>query len=108
MTCVSLLGNKDLVSDYIFTSQRGSHSAPDMGFLLTFNCFVPYLELSGIDLPRLTSSSILMVIATVPAVLLVDEFYFHMHHTIKAWLFEKIIFELVYLYHIVLKSLVSY
>ena len=39
---VSQLGNKDLVSDYIFTSQRESHSVPDMGFLLTFSCFVPF------------------------------------------------------------------
>ena len=38
----------------------------------------------------------------------VDEFYFYMHYPIKARLFGKIIFELVYLYHIVLKSLVSY
>ena len=39
---VSQLGNKDLVSDYIFTSQRESHSVPDMVFLLTFNYFVPF------------------------------------------------------------------
>ena len=64
------------------------------------------LELSRIDLPKL-SSSILMEIVTVP-VGQVDEFYFYMHYPIKAWLFEKIIFELVYLFHLVLKSLVSY
>ena len=39
---VSQLGNKDLVSDYIFKSQRESHPVPDMGFLLTFNYFVPF------------------------------------------------------------------
>ena len=39
---VSQLGNEDLVSDYIFTSQRESHSLPDMVFLLTFNYFVPF------------------------------------------------------------------
>ena len=38
----------------------------------------------------------------------VDELYFYMHYLIKAWLFEKIIFELAYLFHIVLKSFVSY
>ena len=38
----------------------------------------------------------------------VDEFYFCMHYLIKAWLFEKIVFELIYLFRIVLKSLVSY
>ena len=65
-----------------------------------------HMELSRIDLPKLTSS-IFMEIVTIPVVL-VDEFYFYMHHPIKAWLFEKIIFELVYLVHIVLKSLVCY
>ena len=39
---VSQLGNENLVSDYIFISQRESHSVPDMGFLLTFNYFVPF------------------------------------------------------------------
>ena len=63
-----------------------------------------HLELSRIDLPKL-NSSLLMEIVTIP-VGQVDEFY--MHYPIKAWLFEKIIFELVYLFHIVLKSLVSY
>ena len=29
-----------------------------------------------------------MEIVTIPVVL-VDEFYFYMHHPIKAWLFEK-------------------
>ena len=45
-----------------------------------------------------------MEIVTIP-VGQVDEFYFYMHYPIKAWLSEKIIFELVYLFHIVLKSL---
>ena len=38
---VSQIGNKDLVSVYIFASQREPHSLPDMVFLLTFNYFVP-------------------------------------------------------------------
>ena len=67
---------------------------------------VSNLELSRIDLPKLNSSSLLEIV-TIP-VGEVDEFYFYMHHPIKAWLFEKIIFELVYLFHIVLKSLLSY
>ena len=46
-----------------------------------------HLELSRIDLPKLTSS-ILMEIVTIPVVL-VGEFYFYTHHPIKAWLFEK-------------------
>ena len=40
MGYVSQLGNKDLDSDYIFTSQRESHSVPDIGFFLTFNYFL--------------------------------------------------------------------
>ena len=65
-----------------------------------------HLELSRINLPKL-NSSILMEIVTIPVVQ-VDEFYFYMHYPIKAWLFEKIIFEIFYLFHIVLKSIVSY
>ena len=34
---ISQLANEDLVSDYIFTSQKESHSLPDTGFLLTLN-----------------------------------------------------------------------
>ena len=102
---VSQLGNKDLVSDDIFTSQRESHSLSDMGFLLTFNYFVPFgvIENRFIKL----TSSILMEVVTIPVVL-VYEFYFYRYHHIKAWLFENIIFELVYLFYIALKSLVSY
>ena len=43
-----------------------------------------HLELLRIDLPKLTSS-ILMETVTISFVL-VDEFFFHMHHPIKAWL----------------------
>ena len=63
-----------------------------------------HLELLRIDLPIL-NSSLLMKIVTIP-VGQVDECY--MHYPIKAWLFEKIVFELVFLFHVVLKSLVSY
>ena len=48
-----------------------------------------------------------MEIVTIPFVL-VDEFFFYVYHPIKGWFFEKIVFKLVYLFHIVLKSLVSY
>ena len=34
---ISQLGNENLVFDYVFTSQRESHSLPDTGFLLTLN-----------------------------------------------------------------------
>ena len=49
-----------------------------------------------------------IVTITVVLVNVIDEFYFARHHPIKALLFQKIIFELIYLFHIVLKSLVSY
>ena len=102
---VSQLGNEDLVSDYIFTSQRESHSLPYMVFSLTFNYFVPF----GVIENRFTKIKfkILMEIVTVPVVLF-DEFCFYMYRPIKAWLFEKVIFELVYLFHVVLKWLLSY
>ena len=87
LTHVSQLGNEDLVDDYIFTSQRESHSLPDMDFCYTFN-FLSHKDLLRIDLPKLTSS-ILMEIVTI-SVVLVDEFYFYMHHPIKAWIFEKL------------------
>ena len=65
-----------------------------------------HFELLRIDLPK-SISRILMEIVTIP-VGRFDEFYFYMHYPIKAWLFKKIIFELIYLFHIVLKSLESY
>ena len=105
LTYVLQLGNKDLVSDHIFTSQRESHSVPGMRFLLVFIYFVPFGVLERTDLSK-SISNILMEIVTIP-VALVDEFCFYMHHRLKVWLFEKI-FELVYLFHIVLKSLIFY
>ena len=88
---------------YIFTSQRESHSIPDMGFLLTFNYFVPF----GVIENRFTKINFKYFngncdYSSCPVV------YFYMRYLIMAWLFEKIIFELVYIFHIVLKSLISY
>ena len=77
MTYVSQLGNKDLVSDHIFTSQREFHSVPDMDFFAIPSFILSDLELPRIDLPKLTSN-ILMEIVTI-LVVLFDEFYFHMH-----------------------------
>ena len=71
---VSQLGDEDLVSDYLFTSQRESHSLPDMDFFAIPSLTLSHLELLRIDLPKLTSS-ILMKTVTIPVVL-VDEFYF--------------------------------
>ena len=42
LACLSQLGNEDLVSGYVFTTERESHSVPDMDFLLTFSYFVPF------------------------------------------------------------------
>ena len=49
---VSQLRNKDLVSDYIFTSQRVSHSIRDMVFLLTLYYYSghPLLSAGGVEL----------------------------------------------------------
>ena len=85
MVYVSQLGNEDLVSAHISTSQRESHSVPDMGFLLTFNYFVAF-EIIENNFPKLTSS-ILMEVVTIP-VILVDDLYFYMHHLIKALPFQ--------------------
>ena len=86
------LGEKGVVVyDYLFTSQRASHSVPDRDFFATLLLISSYFELSRIELSKLTSS-ILMEIVTI-LVVLVDQFYFYMHHQpIKPWFFEKIIF----------------
>ena len=76
-------------------------------FLLTFNYFFPFGVIENLSIYRKLTSSILMEIANIPVVL-VDKFYFCMRHPIKAWLFEKIIFQLVYLFYIVLKPLMFY
>ena len=90
---VSKLGEEGLVYDYLFTSQEETHSVPDMDFFTIPSLNLSHLELSRIELPKLTSS-ILMGIVTIPAGL-VDQFYFNMNQPMKAWLFEKT-FELVY------------
>ena len=73
-----------------------SHSVPDRDFVVILLLILFHLELSRIELPKLTST-ILMKIVTI-SVNVVDQFYFYMYQPIKPWLFEKII----------LKSLVSY
>ena len=65
---VSLLGEEDLVYDYLFTSQRESHSVLDMDFFSMSSLILFHLELSRIELPKLTSS-ILMEIVTIRVVL---------------------------------------
>ena len=48
---VSKLGEEGVVVyNYLFTSQRESHSVPDRDFLLHYCLFCPHLELSRIEL----------------------------------------------------------
>ena len=65
-----------------------------MDFFAIPSLILSQLDLSRIELPKLTSS-ILMEVVTIP-VALVNQFYFYMHQRIKAWLFEKIILETDY------------
>ena len=65
---VSKLGEEDFVYDYLFTSQRESHSVPDIDFFAIPSLILSHLELSRIELPKLTSS-ILMGIVTIQVVL---------------------------------------
>ena len=73
-----------------FYLSKESHSIPDRDFFATLLPILSHLNLSRIELPKLTSS-ILMEIVTIPVVL-VDLFYFYIHQPIKPGLFEKIIF----------------
>ena len=82
-----------MVYDYLFTSQRESHSVPDMYFFAIPSLILSHLELWRMELPKLTSSILMEIV--IPVVL-VDQFYFFMHQSIKVKLFEKIIFELDY------------
>ena len=95
LSYLSKLGEEGLVVyNYLFTSQRESHSVPDRDFFATLLLISSHFELSRI-LPKLTAS-ILMETVTI-LVVLVDQFYFYMHQPIKPWPFEKLSFELVYL-----------
>ena len=102
---VSQLGKEDLVSDYIFNSLRESHSVPNMGFSITFNYFAPF----GVIQNRFTKINFRYFngncnCSSCPGWWILF-LYVPPHET---WLFEKIIFELVYCFHIILKSLLSY
>ena len=79
----SKLGEEGLVVyNYLFTSQRESHSVPDRDFFATLLLISSHFVLWRIELPKLTSS-ILMEIVTI-LVVLVDQFYliqfYYMHH----------------------------
>ena len=79
-----------LVYDYLFTSQRKSHSVPDTDFFAILLLILSHFELSRIELRKLTSS-ILIEIVTIPVVG-INQFYFYMHQLKRLCLFEKIIF----------------
>ena len=74
-----------MVYDHLFTSQRESHSVPDFEFFFILPLILSHLELSRIELPKLTSS-ILIEIKTIQ-VFLIDQFYFYIRQPIKAWIF---------------------
>ena len=74
----------------IFSPIKESLTLFQIWFFCQPSIILSHLELSRIDLPKLTSS-ILMEIVTIPFVL-VDEFYFCMHHPIKAWLWTSLYF----------------
>ena len=76
-----------MVYNYLFTSQRESHSIPDMNYFAILSIILSHLEFLRIELPKLTLR-ILMKIVAVPA-FLVDQFYSYMRQSIKALLFEK-------------------
>ena len=56
-----------------------------LNFFFILSLILSHLELSRIELPKLTSS-ILIEILTIQVVL-VDQFYFYIHQLIKAWIF---------------------
>ena len=89
---VSRLGEEDLVYNYFFASQRESHSVPDMDFFAILSLILSHLDLSRIELPKLTSS----ILTKIMTIVLIDQFYFYIHQPIKSWLYKKVIFELDY------------
>ena len=86
---VPQLGEEDLVYEYLFTSQRQFHFFPDMDFSVIPSLIWFHLELSIIELPKLTSS-ILIEIVTISVVLVYQLFLYTPAH--KGLIFEKVIF----------------
>ena len=82
------LDKRVLVIDYVFTSQRESHSVPDLDFFAIPSFIWPDLELSRIELPKLTPS-ILMEIEIISSVL-IDQFYFYMHQSIRLYCLKSL------------------
>ena len=85
-----------VVYDYLFTSQRASHSLPDRDFFATLLLISSQFELSRIELPTLTSSILMEIVTHAILVVLVDQFYFYMNQLIMLGFLKKLSFELVY------------
>ena len=72
----------------IFVPLKESHSVSDRDFFATLLLILSQFVLSTIELPKLTLSNLMLIFTIL--VVLVDQFYFYMHHQpIKSWLFEK-------------------
>ena len=94
-----------LGNNYIFTSQRESHSLPYMVFFANLQLFVPF----GVIEKRITKIIFKYFnencdYSSCPGWCILCLY----SSPRKAWKGPEIIFELVFLFHIVLKSLVSY
>ena len=61
-----------MVYDYLFSSLRESHYVPDMDILAIPSLILSHMELSRMELPKLTSS-ILIKLLTI-SVVLVEQF----------------------------------
>ena len=84
-------GWEDLIYNYLFTSQRESHSVPKRNFFLKLIFIASQLELSREGFTKLTYVFYWKIL-TMPFVL-AYQFYFYAP-AYRAWLFEKLIFEL--------------
>ena len=84
-------GWEDLIYNYLFTSQRESHSVPKRNFFLKLIFIASQLELSREGFTKLTYV-FWWKIMTMPFVL-AYQFYFYAP-AYRAWIFEKLIFEL--------------
>ena len=62
---VTDFGLEGLVYDYLFTFQRESHSVPYMDFFTIPSLILSHLELSRIELPKLTPSILMKIVQSL-------------------------------------------
>ena len=86
-----------VVYNYLFNSQRETHSLPDRDFFATLLFISSHFELSRIELPTLNSSILMEIVTHAILVFLVDQFYFCMNQPLMLGFLKKLSFELVYL-----------